>query len=459
MRPENITRVSDRRGERGNVLAYTVISAFFLFLAVGLGVDLSHLYLAKTELQNAADAAALAGASALKDAIPERATNADDRATRILNANKYNFNNRTFTAAPVIEYAKNLEPSQTNVYKTSGAMSPTETAQARFIRVTTPSVPINTFFAIPILGFSTGLTATATAGLSVPGNVNACPTPLSAMACNTAITGSTCNLCDPSDPLYPNCTSSKYWGVCPGTNPNAPQTVVRNGPDDPDGDGLCDPKREFCKGCTYNIRAGAQNGQGPAPGAFLALACAGPGANNVRNSLAGLNDCPCEVGVQTTVETQTGELAGAIRQGLNVRFDQYGAGGLQYSTDIPPDTNIAQGNSSGQGANQVWEGISWGQYQGTATPPVTPVPPTHPGVINRRVLVVPLVTMDSVIDEGGHQTVRTRGLAGFFMRAQVSDGNGGDIQVEYISDDIVGVIGFNPNGPNATNIVTPVLYR
>jgi hypothetical protein len=37
---------SSRRGrERGAVLAYTVLSVFFLFLAVGLGVDLSHLYL------------------------------------------------------------------------------------------------------------------------------------------------------------------------------------------------------------------------------------------------------------------------------------------------------------------------------------------------------------------------------------------------------------------------------
>ena len=61
MRPENITRIANRKGERGNVLAYTVMSAFFLFLAVGLCVDLSHLYLAKTELQNTADAAALAG--------------------------------------------------------------------------------------------------------------------------------------------------------------------------------------------------------------------------------------------------------------------------------------------------------------------------------------------------------------------------------------------------------------
>jgi hypothetical protein len=112
MRPENITRVSDRRGERGNVLAYTVISAFFLFLAVGLGVDLSHLYLAKTELQNAADAAALAGASALKDAVPERATNADARATRILNANKYNFNNLHCRSRHRVREKSRAQPEQ-----------------------------------------------------------------------------------------------------------------------------------------------------------------------------------------------------------------------------------------------------------------------------------------------------------------------------------------------------------
>ena len=65
MNKERAVNLSQRKNERGNVLAYTVISVLFLFLAVGLGADLSHLYLVKNELQNAADSAALAGASAL----------------------------------------------------------------------------------------------------------------------------------------------------------------------------------------------------------------------------------------------------------------------------------------------------------------------------------------------------------------------------------------------------------
>jgi hypothetical protein len=50
-------------------------------------------------------------------------------------------------------------------------------------------------------------------------------------------------------------------------------------------------------------------------------------------------------------------------------------------------------------------------------------------------------------------------LKGFFMRSEVSDGTGGDIQVEYISDDVTGVVGFDPNNINVINVVTPVLYR
>ena len=467
MQPENITKVSNRKGERGNVLAYTVMSAFFLFLAVGLGVDLSHLYLAKTELQNTADAAALAGASALTLSATEKVPVAVDRAIQILNANKYNFNNKAYAdttnvetqKVQLVEFAKNLN----DTYKLPGAMTAQEKADARFIRVTTPSVPINTFFAIPILGLSKPLSAKATAGLSVPGNLSVfCIAPLAAVSCPP--NDLTCSLCDPSDRNYPNCTTSKYWGDCGGSTPNAVRTVTKHGPDDPDGDGLCDPKKEFCKGCNYNIRSGPQNGQGPSAGNFQVLRCAGNGANAVKQALAEYGtDCNCgSLSPGGEIETQTGELAGAVRAGLNVRFDDYG-NGLTYGPTMPPDSNIEQGSSHGNGNNQFWDGISWDQYQGTSTPAVLPRLPSVPHrplmTDHRRVLTIPIIPMNEFTDETGNQTVRVSRLAGFFMRAQVSDGTGGDIQVEYISSDIVGVIGFDPNNINNLNIVTPVLYR
>jgi Flp pilus assembly protein TadG len=456
MRPENRTGISNRKSERGNVLVYTVLSAFFLFMAVGLGVDLSHLYMAKTELQNAADASALAGASALKLSTSEKIPTAVDRANNIMSVNKYNFNNKTFTTTPLIEFAKNLN----GTYKTPDTMTAAEKTAARFIRVTTPSVAVNTFFAIPFLGLSKNLTAKATAGLSVPGNISVCIAPLSAVSCPP--NDATCSLCDRDDKLYPNCTSSKYWGNCGGADPYALQTVPKNGPDDPDGNGLCDPKKEFCKKCTYNIRSEGKSGGGPAAGNFQILRCAGTGAAAVRQALAAYGtNCNCGlVSVQDTVQTQPGVDSGAVRQGLNVRFDDYD-GGLKYGTDMPPDTNIAQGDPIGTGSNKVWPGISWGQYQGTEAPAVTPVAPKtgEVGADNRRVLIIPIIPLNEFTDSTGTQTVHVGSLAGFFMRAQVSGGTGGDIQVEYIGGDVTSVIGFDPNDDNITNIVTPVLYR
>src|SRR5687768_6411138 len=95
MKNRSVADSSHRTSERGSVVAYTVLSALFLFFAVGLGVDLSHLYLAKTELQNTADAAALAGASALNLATNPVPT-AVDRAVQVMNLNKYNFNRKNY---------------------------------------------------------------------------------------------------------------------------------------------------------------------------------------------------------------------------------------------------------------------------------------------------------------------------------------------------------------------------
>jgi Flp pilus assembly protein TadG len=474
-----ISMSSKRKNERGSVLAYTVLSALFLFLAVGLSVDLSHLYLAKTELQNSADAAALAAASALSlpitnpsDSQPYRIPEAVNRAIQILNQNNYNFNNRSFNLSTansshraLVRFAINLSEFDSGNGR-SEATAIANPTNIRFIRVTTPSVPITTFFSVPILGVSKNLDARAVSGMSVPGNLSACIAPLSAVSC--APNSTTCSLCDPGDPLYPNCTSSKYWGNCGGANPYELQTVaIRGGADDPDGNGTCDPKKEFCMGCTYNIRSEGKNQQGPQAGNFQILACAGSGANAVRDALAAYGtNCSCgQVSPGDEVTTEPGVAAGAVRDGLNVRFDIYSSenGSFNYDVTRPPDTNIAQGacidNCSGQSGNGTFEGITYDQYAGTGTPPVTPVPPSHPGKGDRRALIIPIIPITEFTDSQGRQTVNIGSLAGFFMRAQVGGGTGGDIQVEYIGDKIKGIVGFDPNDNNVTNIVTPVLYR
>ena len=54
-----IGKKGNRRAERGSILATSALGMLSLLLAVGLGVDISHLYLAKNELKNAEDAEAI----------------------------------------------------------------------------------------------------------------------------------------------------------------------------------------------------------------------------------------------------------------------------------------------------------------------------------------------------------------------------------------------------------------
>src|ERR1044071_8134428 len=87
---ERLLRTKTKRdGERGSVLAIATLGMLSLLLAVGLGVDISRLYLAKTELQNAADAASLAGASALNGSS-SGITMAADRAVQAMNSYQFN---------------------------------------------------------------------------------------------------------------------------------------------------------------------------------------------------------------------------------------------------------------------------------------------------------------------------------------------------------------------------------
>lgn len=416
MKPNS--RASRRKGERGNVLAYTVLSALFLFLAVGLGVDLSHFYLAKTEMQNAADAAALAGASALTLPNPDRITTAVDRAVDLLNTNKYNFNNRSFsvdraslchTGEACVTFAENLDGAYV-----SEQAAHDDPADIRFIKVTTPNEPVSVIFASPLLGSSLSLNAKATAGLSVPGNVRVCIAPLSAVAPNPGES-------------FP----SGSEGTCPTAGI---QTYTDGTPD-------CDPTKAFCKGCLYTIRSGPEGN--PSPGNYQILACAGNGGADVRAALAAYGTgCSCgnvSPGDEVAVMTKPGDTAGPVQDGLNVRFDDY-QGAVKYSESTPPDLNVAQG-------------INYTQY-GLKSPFTQP---GHPGQPDRRVLKIPIIE-DREFDNG-KDLVHVKSLSGFFMQDKVGKKKNGDITVEYVGDNVTGITGLDPSGGSSTNIVTPVLYR
>jgi hypothetical protein len=413
--------------------------------------------------------------------IPESA----DRAVTILNQNKYNFNTKNFvTGTPdlatlrtelrqYVRYAVNLSEFDTGngrSYEDAAA----DPEDIRFIQVVAPNSPVNIFFAIPVLGAQRDVSASAVAGNSVLGNTTFCIFPLSAVSCNPG--DANCKLecrktddpstpenesepgckCDPAAADYPQPECTKYYGECPN-NINYEPIPVAEGGLDPDGNGTCDPKREFCKGCTYTVRS--EPAKGPAAGSYNIIQCGDdPGKCTTRLALAAYGTCPCQAspGQPLATDNEPGQAAGPVRQGINVRFDRYnGCDPTLDPTcdpecqpnpdDHPPDSNIA-------------EPINYGQYSANPPNPFLSPPDHPPGVAQRRVVVMPIVPLGEYTDGNGRQVVNPSGFAGFFIQNRVPNGSG-DVRIEYMAEDIVDVIGFDPNETQVTNVVTPVLYR
>jgi Flp pilus assembly protein TadG len=373
MRQRSNRQAGNRKRERGSILATSAIGMLSLLLAVGLGIDISRFYLTKAELQNAADAAALAAVSALNTA-PLGITKAVDRA--VASMNKYDFNKTgvSFPRSNVL-FATNLEGTYMDELSAQG-----QAANIRFVKVTTPESAVGVSFAVSVLGSSKNLTATATAGLSVPLNVFCNFLPVSVIDYGTPIT--------------------------PGN--------------------------------TYTFRA--SSGTSLSAGNYQILAVAGEGGKDVRIGIgAGVDKC-ASPGDEYAVDTKPGVTAGAVRQGLNTRFDEYVTSQVNPD-EMPPDTNIK-------------EDITYDQYK-TGSPSQAP---NNLGVDGRRVVVIPIVK-EGEYDQG-RNVVKFHRFGTFFLQTKVGGGSGGDLVAEYIDDIVIGQGGFNPNGAPVNGLMAvPVLYK
>lgn len=322
----------ERKGERGSILAMSAMGMLSVLLAVGLGVDISHFYLVKTELQNAADASALAAASAI-NSHPSGIIEGTNRAISAAQ-NSYEFNNTNiqFTASNVT-WAVNLD----GPYLSVAAASATGVApKIRFVKVTTPDSPVGVSFAASVLGKSRNLTASATAGLSVPLNV-------------------TCNF--------------------------IPLSVL-----------IDDDTTKLVPGTTYTIRAGT--GSSPSPGNYQILAVAGPGGVDVGYGIGAGVDACAKAGDIYSVDTKPGLTAGKVRTGINSRFDDYQGSQLDPNAE-PPDTNVKENISWADYSKYLGCGRSGAISCNSAYVKT----PSHTGVDMRRVVLIPLVKV-SEYDQG-----------------------------------------------------------
>jgi hypothetical protein len=291
--------------------------------------------------------------------------------------NKYDFNNTgvTFPRTNVL-FAVNLE----GAYMEEGAAQ-TVADDIRFVKVTTPESAVGVSFAVSVLGSSRNLTATATAGLSVPLN-------------------KFCNF--------------------------LPVSVIDYG-------------TPIAPGNTYMFRASSGGGS-ISPGNYQILAVAGAGGKDVRIGLAAGVDRCAAPGEVYEVDTKPGLTSGAVRQGLNTRFDDYQTSQVNPD-DMPPDSNIK-------------ENIDYDQYK--ARSPFQA--PKNPGVDGRRVVVIPIVKAEEY--DQGRNTVKFDRFGTFFLQSKVGSGNGGELVAEYIDDIVLGQGGFDPNGAPVNGLMAvPVLYK
>jgi Flp pilus assembly protein TadG len=260
-----------RRSERGSVLAISTIGMLSFLLITGMCVDIGHFYLVKNELQNAADAAALAAAASL---------NSDDggitKATDIAVAsfNKYEFNKTQATIGRSnVRFAVNLSDFDTGADMSETAAQPVA-SRVRFVKVTVPPKTLHVFFASYVIGSSHDIGADAVAGMSVAPNYFEHVLPV------TVITD------------------------------NAGQDIL--------------------PGNTYTIRRAP--GTGVSPGNYQVLSIDGLGGNDDRYGLA--NGVQSLVENGQTVQTKPGVNSGSVRQGIDTRFGDY-ASGLDPATFPP----------------------------------------------------------------------------------------------------------------------------
>lgn len=363
---------STRKNERGSILATSAVGMLSILLAVGLGVDISRFYLVKTELQNAADAAALAAVSALNGA--DTGIDKAITAATVTIQNKYDFNKTGVTIADV-QFSQTLDGGYVPA---SGAKGQSD--KIRFVKVTTAQSPVGISFASVVLGPTKNISAEATAGYSVPLNEICNFLPISVIDYGTPITA----------------------------------------------------------GNTYTFRA--QSGSFISPGNYQILALAGSGGADARVGLAAGVDACAGPGAEYAVDTKTGVTAGAVRQGINTRFDDYQTSQVN-PYDMPPDNNIQ-------------ENITYDQYKNGSSSKA----PSHPGFDKRRVVYIPIIKAEEY--DQGRNVVRFNRFGQFFLQTKVGSGSGGDLVAEYIDDIVLGVGRYNPNGGAANNLMaTPVLYK
>ena len=394
--------VRNRTGERGSVLALTAITMLALVLALALCIDISHFYSVQTEMQNGADASALAGASAL-DGSTGGITLARQVAVAAMNNYEFNHNSINFSETNLY-FATNLADLQSFLYANStcadieASTTPANVERAgetklvakdiAFVGVCMPA-PANTSL---VFAHVAGITSPLIRGRAIAGK---------------------------SPPLT---------GICDNL---APLSLLE--------DPAVDNATEFAVGSVQILKQAG--GSSVSPGNYQLLEICGPGGANVEDALQG--NCAGCFGIGDTVMPKTGATNGPAGHGWDARFD----------ADVITTQNISHNAYMQQ----------YAAYNASLAPDGPPIPDgvsiNSSGTFGRRVLIVPVLNYSDVAACNGSNCHFTIGdFIAFFMQKKVSNGNI-EITAEFLGSVPIANGEYGGTPIPSLSITKTVLYR
>jgi Flp pilus assembly protein TadG len=386
----------------------TAVLLVALVLVLGLSIDISRIYMVRSGLQNAADAAALSAARELNsgtDGLSRAVTQAQATA---LTANKYGFNRSGITAPGVTISKVEFAVDRVNGPWYDGAANASGVATAiRYVRVTTVAAPVSILFAVKALGNSHVEQRTAVAGMSIGLNTVCNFFPIAVALSN------------PNPANHAQLTFLYTDGTGNSVTVTNLHYVVLNVPDI-SGNGQPE---------TANLAAGVTKSSASVGSAI------GLNQSNSANSTNGPR---------------------SIADGANTRFDTYQNGYANSLNAItyPPDTNVYDNTGNP---------LTTTQYLNRS--PFTPPPNNPPGQDARRVLVMPIIPTGTYT--GSPPSVPITRFGAFLLRNSVSrngncNGNSpcaGALKVEYLGDDFpIECGGYDPALPGSS-LTKSVLYQ
>ena len=403
--------------QRGVVAVIVAIGLLALVAMAGLALDSGHMILNKARLQNTVDASALAAAKVLDATASEDQATAAARGVFDLNAANHAELGRVLSGADItVQYSNTLNPFAPG------------TTPANYVRVIANDFTMWTSFTT-LVGFNDSrVAASAVAGPSAP--------------VGTTEGNEACDLAPMLVCADPAAGAENDWGY----------------------------SRDDVT--TLKLAAGDESDVGP--GNFHLVRLGGPGANIVRQNLAGGYEQCLDPG--ENVETEPGVENGPVSQGLNTRFGQY-QGGMNQST-YPPDTVTTATSPplalASDGSTVIFRGgepvdsindVSFSFDDYTSRQASGQFDFAN-GVPLRRVLAVPFVDCSGF--NPGQSSLPLVGLGCFFLLQPVQQGGpGGGGNDSNIFAEFIGECGAggtpgpapNPNPTENTGIYKIVLHN